>query len=336
MHGTIAVVIPAHNAGDRIHHAIHSVRQQTRPADEVIVVDDGSTDATAEIAAGIADIRLLRQANRGSAVARQVGTDAADSDFIAYLDADDWWPPEKLAECAAVLEGDRVAFLLADLQRALPEDPVSAYLPRNSTFFPWAIRNIRHQAEHRGGAGWYRLAPRSGLDLFLGGFPPYPSTFVVEKTALKDTGGWDARFRRCQDFDLALRLARRHPVHYVDRVHAILGLHAGNQDEYAYNVSQAEGDLQVLKRHRDAPGETPAYRRLVERALVRKLWQIAYAHRRAGRHRLASRAYRRSLAYRHRRARSALRWLAASLAGIGHNGTRGTPRPRDRAAHMDP
>lgn len=100
-----------------------------------------------------------------------------------------WWPVDKLAQCADILESDRVMFLLGDLQRALPGDPPTAYLPRNSTFFPRSRRFIQREAAWQSSEDCYLLLPPAGLDLFLAGFPPYPSTFVIRKTALNDVGG---------------------------------------------------------------------------------------------------------------------------------------------------
>ncbi len=93
----ISVVIPAYNAGRYIGRAIDSVLAQTRPAEEIIVVDDGSTDNTAEIAGAYGDrIRFIRQENAGASVARNTGIAAATGNWIAFLDADDEWLPEKL------------------------------------------------------------------------------------------------------------------------------------------------------------------------------------------------------------------------------------------------
>ena len=93
----ISVVIPAYNAGRYIGRAIDSVLAQTRPAEEIIVVDDGSTDHTAEIAGAYGDrIRFIRQENAGASVARNTGIAAATGNWIAFLDADDEWLPEKL------------------------------------------------------------------------------------------------------------------------------------------------------------------------------------------------------------------------------------------------
>ena len=92
-----SVVIPAYNAAATLARAIDSVRAQTWPAHEIIVVDDGSSDATAEVAARYGDaVHLVRQPNRGVSAARNAGAAAATGDWLAFLDADDWYTPQRL------------------------------------------------------------------------------------------------------------------------------------------------------------------------------------------------------------------------------------------------
>jgi glycosyltransferase involved in cell wall biosynthesis len=93
----ISVVIPCYNGARFLRETLESVARQTYPADEVIVVDDGSTDASAAVAASFGPpVRVLRQANQGESVARNNGIAAAAGDWIALLDADDLWAPTKL------------------------------------------------------------------------------------------------------------------------------------------------------------------------------------------------------------------------------------------------
>ncbi|MBE0534890.1 MAG: glycosyltransferase family 2 protein [Phycisphaerae bacterium] len=102
---SISVVIPAYNCGKYLARAIDSVLAQRRAADEIIVVDDGSTDNTAEVAARYGGrIRFLQQANAGASAARNTGIEAAMGEWVAFLDADDEWLPTKLQMQAAVLE----------------------------------------------------------------------------------------------------------------------------------------------------------------------------------------------------------------------------------------
>jgi glycosyltransferase involved in cell wall biosynthesis len=95
---TISVIIPAYNAGDTLAETLASVLGQTLLPDEIIVVDDGSTDQTAQIAsAASSSIRVIRQNNRGGAAALNVGMKLVTSDTLAFVDADDLWERDKLA-----------------------------------------------------------------------------------------------------------------------------------------------------------------------------------------------------------------------------------------------
>ena len=92
-----SAIIPAFNTEAYIADAIQSIRAQTVPPREIIVVDDGSTDGTAEIVSGLgADIRLIRQENRGSGPATTVAIQAVTTELVAGLDSDDIWLPHKM------------------------------------------------------------------------------------------------------------------------------------------------------------------------------------------------------------------------------------------------
>jgi glycosyltransferase involved in cell wall biosynthesis len=100
----ISVIIPAYNAAAWIGRAIDSVLGQTRAAEEVIVVDDGSTDATADRVRSYGErVRLIQQANAGVSAARNAGILAARNEWLAFLDADDEWLPDKLKIQTALL-----------------------------------------------------------------------------------------------------------------------------------------------------------------------------------------------------------------------------------------
>jgi len=100
---TVSVIIPSYNSAEVLPAAIESVLAQTLPPDEIIVVDDGSApdadglDRTAEACATyFKHVRLIRQANGGASAARNTGIARARGDWLAFLDADDVWEPEKL------------------------------------------------------------------------------------------------------------------------------------------------------------------------------------------------------------------------------------------------
>ncbi|MGE4558772.1 MAG: glycosyltransferase family 2 protein, partial [Desulfobulbus sp.] len=97
----ISVILPTYNRAAFLERSIGSVLGQRLACDELIVVDDGSTDATVAVVEQIAadspvPLRLLRQENRGAAAARNAGIRAAGGELLAFLDSDDWWLPAKL------------------------------------------------------------------------------------------------------------------------------------------------------------------------------------------------------------------------------------------------
>jgi glycosyltransferase involved in cell wall biosynthesis len=103
----ISVVIPAYNAARFLPLCLPSVFAQTYKPEEVIVVDDGSTDNTAEVAAELG-ARVIRRENGGISAARNTGIQNASCEWIALLDADDSWAPEKLERQAACIQPDTI------------------------------------------------------------------------------------------------------------------------------------------------------------------------------------------------------------------------------------
>lgn len=103
----VSVVVPAFNAGRYLPEAIDSVRAQTVTTWDLIVVDDGSTDDTAAVVQPyLSEIRYQRQENAGSGAARNLGVEATDGEFLAFLDADDRFLPHKLEQQLAAFSAD--------------------------------------------------------------------------------------------------------------------------------------------------------------------------------------------------------------------------------------
>ena len=101
----ISAVIPAYNSAAFISDALASIRHQTFPVDEIIVVDDGSTDNIEEVVRSIdPGIVYITQKNQGPSAARNRGIEAATGDWIAFLDADDQWTPHKIKNQLLALE----------------------------------------------------------------------------------------------------------------------------------------------------------------------------------------------------------------------------------------
>jgi glycosyltransferase involved in cell wall biosynthesis len=116
----VSVIIPCYNYGRYLPEAVGSVVGQTMRDLEIIIVDDGSTDETGEVIRGFSDsrIRTRRIANSGVSVARNAGLDMARGEFIAFLDADDFWEPDKLDRQVAIMEAEpSVVLVFSDLRR---------------------------------------------------------------------------------------------------------------------------------------------------------------------------------------------------------------------------
>jgi glycosyltransferase involved in cell wall biosynthesis len=115
---TVSCIVPVYNGAAYLSEALESILAQTLPVTELIVVDDGSTDATPAIAARYSPpVRYIRQDNLGPAAARNTGLELAGGDFISFLDADDTWHPEKLARQMSVLEAElQVGICLTHVQ----------------------------------------------------------------------------------------------------------------------------------------------------------------------------------------------------------------------------
>lgn len=131
----VSVVIPAYNAEQFLGEAIESALGQTSPPAEVIVVDDGSTDCTAEVSGRFAQVRILSGPHAGVSVARNRGVAAAEGEAIAFLDADDTWDPRKLEMQVSALEGNPGAGIAWCQHRCVFEGAVPAWFrgPRDGS-----------------------------------------------------------------------------------------------------------------------------------------------------------------------------------------------------------
>jgi len=310
---TIAVVIPAYNVEKTILRALGSVVTQTRKPNKIVVVDDGSTDGTAALVQKFncdVHIQLIRQANAGAAAARQTGSDAAGTDYIAYLDADDWWPWSfRLEQVERYIDHYPINFLFSDLERQSADH---GFIPhsRNINFFPWAKEHLEKGRKlcYEKLLGFH---PDNATDLLLKGFPAFPSTYVVRTAALFCVGGWDRRFKRCQDFDLALRLARNYGFHYYNGVTAVMGLDSHNTDTNAYVLKQTRGDIEVLRHHyKMADGE---YKQKIAVAISEKLCGLGHLLKQMGDKRESKKAYFNAVAWPGKRVHALIRGIAVGV-----------------------
>jgi glycosyltransferase involved in cell wall biosynthesis len=191
----ISVVVPAYNAERWIGRAITSVLRQTvRPA-EIVVVDDGSTDGTAEaVQKQGPTIRYFQQKNSGPSVARNRGIQEAKSEWIAFLDADDEWLPHKIESQLLALEKN------LDLKWCGSAcDIVSNKPQRSRSPAACAIQESPHDAEL-----CYFAASLKGVRFITSGF-------VIHRSIFRELGGFDPELRSGEDVDLWCRIALQHP-----------------------------------------------------------------------------------------------------------------------------
>lgn len=189
---TVSVVIPAHNAADCLGQAIDSVLAQTYADLEIVVVDDGSTDETVCVAESYGQpVLCLRQQRHGVATARNRGIRASSGRYVAFLDADDLWRPEKLEVQLPYLELDPATGLVCSdwaLERGGVSVTSSAFSKRAAVASGYLFRRVVR-------------------DSFL-----LTSTVIVRRSCLDEAGYFDESFPTSEDMDLWLRLSYRHPI----------------------------------------------------------------------------------------------------------------------------
>jgi hypothetical protein len=229
----ISVVIPAYNAAAHLRATLASVAAQFQAPAEVIVVDDGSVDATAAIAAN-AGARVIRQENAGVSAARNAGVRSARSEWIAFLDADDRWLPTFTQRVSAAARYcPNAAAIFTDY--AL-DDP---YAPRASWFA--ADRSYRALRGRRIGPG-IRSFAGTDLALALVRSRAFISTsaLVVKRTAFTNCGGFDESLRRAEDLEMLLCLFAHATAAAVEEPLSIYCKHASNltADEIACALSE--------------------------------------------------------------------------------------------------
>ncbi len=204
----VSAIIPTFNRAEYIGRAIGSALDQRLEAGdlEVIVVDDESTDATAEVVARCPRVRYIRQGNRREGAARNTGAAHAQGRYLAFLDSDDYWLPGKLAADVARLEqADRPALVYS---RAVNVDERERPL------------GMRRLPVHQGDVFW-RLAREAFMPM---------STVTVRADRFAACGGFneDRALSGTADWELWLRLAARWRVGFVDQTRTCIRVHASS------------------------------------------------------------------------------------------------------------
>jgi teichuronic acid biosynthesis glycosyltransferase TuaG len=246
----VSIIIPAHNAAELIHEALQSVRQQTYPHWQVIVVEDGTQDGTEAIVqtfaqgVGVGKVHYIRHAiNQGVSAARNTALAAATGQYIALLDHDDIWKPEHLEKLVTRLEqtGADFAYAPAEFFVSLTDEGMGIHGPQAAEWseFPHSLFN------------------RSYIPV---------SAVVMRKTALARVGGFDTQLKKVEDLDYWLRCVEA-GMHFEYVAEATNGYRQRNPKAMTADKSSIlEWHARVLRKHRNLAAVSKAVR---DRVLAR-------------------------------------------------------------------
>lgn len=252
---SVSVVIPTYNRARQVVSAVDSVLAQSVPVHEVIVVDDGSDDDTAAVLRPYGKaVRLLRQENRGVSSARNLGIRAARGEWLALLDSDDRWLPDKLARQRA-FHAANPDFLLSQTDE---------HWVRNGFRVNKAKRFRQKEA------GWIFVASLAMCHVS-------PSAVLIHRRIFDEVGLFDEDLPACEDYDLWLRIARRYPVGLVDE--PLIVKTGGHDDQLSCRYwGMDRFRIRAMEKHLD---DHP-WRHAVLDELVRKCGVVATGARKRG------------------------------------------------------
>ena len=203
---TVSAIIPTHNRSQTVLRALRSVYAQRILVNEVIVIDDGSSDDTvARIQAEFPGVILICQTQHGVSHARNRGIDAAQGEWLAFLDSDDEWLPIKVETQL----------------NAVRNNPSSRICHSNEIW----IRNGRRvnpMNKHRKHGGWIfeHCLPRCVIS---------PSSVLLHRSAIEEFGNFDESLPVCEDYDLWLRLTATLPVMHIPK--PLIKKYGGHADQ---------------------------------------------------------------------------------------------------------
>lgn len=308
----ISVVIPCFNAETYIEAAIRSVLVQEWPNLELVVVDDGSSDRSAQLVLDtFPGVTLLRQVNQGVAAARNVGMARAQGEWIAFLDADDIWLPGKLraqSEMLRTIPGARMCYTAWQVWKSTAPAPSHEYLAQ-------LLSQSSDAARWSGPTGW--VYPQLLLDCEV-----WTSTVLAHRSVFSQVGQFDPMLRIGEDYDLWLRASR---VTQILRVPAPLALYRMHPDSITRSMPEINYRGLVVERALTrwgygSPDGRTARKADVCRALSKGWSDFAGSHLDTGNLNLALRAGVMALRadWRHASAWKVLgKTVARSLTGIG-------------------
>jgi glycosyltransferase involved in cell wall biosynthesis len=219
----VSVIIPTYNRGWTLNEAVDSVLAQDFTDFELIVADDGSTDNTQDILSSYKeDIIVLKQNNKGVSSARNRGIASASGRFIAFLDSDDLWLPQKLSIQVDFFNANPEALICQTEEKWI----------RNSIF-------VNPKKRHRKLSGYIF---EQSLYLCL----VSPSAVMMKRSLFEKTGIFDESLPACEDYDMWLRVSSRYPVYLIDT--QLIIKRGGHADQLSRSSGLDRYRIQSLKK----------------------------------------------------------------------------------------
>jgi glycosyltransferase involved in cell wall biosynthesis len=254
----VSAIIPTYNRKAFVLEAVDSVLAQTYRDYELIVVDDGSADGTGEVLKQYGEQLLYTiQANKGISAARNHGLEIAHGEFIAFLDSDDLWLPEKLQQ--------QVAFM--------DEHPQAQICYTDEI---WIRRGVR-------------VNPRKKHAKYSGEIYPHclplciisPSSALMRRGLFEQVGAFDPQLPVCEDYDLWLRVAARFPVFFIPhRLIVKRGGHPGQLSQQGWGNDRYR--VMALVKILERGTLSPQMRELTMQELHRKCQVLINGYRKRG------------------------------------------------------
>ena len=299
----ISVIIPAYNSALFIRQTIASITAQSVEDFEIIVVDDGSIDATAEIASTLdGRVRVVRQGNQGIAGARNAGLSHARGELIAFMDHDDLWHPNKLQAQIQVLERDPgCGIVYSEFLR---------WDPRTSPVFPDEEVDSNRIAPELSGFILSKLVHVNWVLL---------STAVVRREVFDVVGKFDTAMPPGDDWDFMLRASEHFRFIKLAQPLALYRVHAG-QTSLKLTERNVEFEIRsrALDRLKVVGGEVVDVRD-VQLRQYRAIFNYGLAQYSAGLYRDAHSTFFDAICYRPRAGKAALYWAASWMKSLLNN-----------------
>jgi len=246
----VSVVIPTYNRYTLLKRAINSLLTQTHTVDEIIVVDDGSTDNTKDIQNDFPNIIYIYQNNRGVSAARNVGIQRAKNEWIAFLDSDDEWHKEKLQK-QVTFHQNNPNILMSYTDEVWIRDGKKVKIPKK-----------------------YR---KIGKDAFIENLSYCniaPSSVMMHKKLFEKFGLFDESLRVCEDYDMWLRISSEEEIGLIHE--KLINKYAGHGEQLGFSKDMDLLQIEILKKNllqtkrRKKQIETELNAKLFNRSKVKK------------------------------------------------------------------